>query len=57
MKAIAEMIEKNSSLREVRLANQKSPAGTDAEQAFAKALQKNERYNYEANGLYKSHFS
>jgi hypothetical protein len=44
MKALAEMIEKNATLKEVRLANQKWPAGTDAEQAFMKALQKNETY-------------
>lgn len=41
MKAIAESLEHNKGLRELKLSNQKSAAGTDAEQSFAKALQKN----------------
>ncbi|KAJ3278512.1 hypothetical protein HDU76_009862, partial [Blyttiomyces sp. JEL0837] len=42
IKALAEALESNSSLLELKLSNQKSPAGTDAEQAFTRALQKNQ---------------
>ncbi|KAJ1549626.1 Tropomodulin-2, partial [Cladochytrium tenue] len=41
MKALAESLEHNRGLRELKLANQKSLTGTDAEQAFAKGLSKN----------------
>ncbi|KAI9361147.1 hypothetical protein DFJ73DRAFT_814132 [Zopfochytrium polystomum] len=41
IKALAESLESNSRLLELKLSNQKSPAGTDAEQAFARAMQKN----------------
>ncbi|KAJ1548715.1 hypothetical protein HK405_000223 [Cladochytrium tenue] len=43
IKALADMIEVNSALKELKLSNQKSPAGTDAEQSLARAMQKNER--------------
>ncbi|KAJ1566595.1 hypothetical protein HK405_009173 [Cladochytrium tenue] len=41
IKALAESLEYNRGLRELRLANQRSMAGTDAEQAFARAMAKN----------------
>ncbi|KAJ3159043.1 Tropomodulin-1 [Irineochytrium annulatum] len=41
IKAMAECLEFNSTLLELNLSNQKSPSGTEAESAFAKALQKN----------------
>ncbi|KAI9354116.1 hypothetical protein DFJ73DRAFT_320648 [Zopfochytrium polystomum] len=42
IKALAECLEHNHGLRELKLVNQKSPSGTDAEQSFAKALGKNQ---------------
>ena len=42
MRAIAEALKQNASLVEVRLSHQKYATGTDAEQAFASALEKNE---------------
>ncbi|KAJ3093976.1 Leiomodin-1 [Phlyctochytrium planicorne] len=42
IKALAECLMENTTLTELNLSNQKSPAGTDAEQSFARALQKNE---------------
>ncbi|KAJ3087797.1 hypothetical protein HK100_008234 [Physocladia obscura] len=42
IKHLAEALAFNSSLLELRLIHQKQPAGIDAEQTFAKALQKNE---------------
>ena len=42
MRALAEMLKTNTSLLEVNLSNQKYATGTDAEQAFASSLQKNE---------------
>ncbi|KAJ3275685.1 hypothetical protein HK104_003858 [Borealophlyctis nickersoniae] len=42
IKAIAEMLDVNEGLKEVRLSQQRQQAGTDAEQALAKALLKNQ---------------
>ncbi len=42
MRAIAEALKQNTSLVEIRLSHQKYVTGTDAEQAFASALEKNE---------------
>ncbi|KAI9101812.1 hypothetical protein DFS34DRAFT_591640 [Phlyctochytrium arcticum] len=42
IKALAEALSHNTGLKEIRLHPQKSPAGTDAEQALARALAKNE---------------
>lgn len=42
MRALAEALKQNASLVEVRLSHQKYATGTDAEQAFASALEKNE---------------
>ncbi|TPX55184.1 hypothetical protein PhCBS80983_g05522 [Powellomyces hirtus] len=42
IKALANMLEVNTTLKELRLAHQRAPAGTDAEQALARALRKNE---------------
>ncbi|KAJ3019847.1 UNVERIFIED_CONTAM: Tropomodulin-1 [Siphonaria sp. JEL0065] len=42
IKHLAELLAFNTSLTDVRLSNQKQPAGIDAEQTFAKSLAKNE---------------
>ncbi|KAJ3064122.1 hypothetical protein HDU98_000149 [Podochytrium sp. JEL0797] len=42
IKHLAESLAVNSSLTELRLSNQKQAAGNDAEQTFARSLQKNE---------------
>jgi hypothetical protein len=42
MREVAEMLKVNKGLVELRLSNQKYATGTDAEQAFASALQTNE---------------
>lgn len=41
VKAIAEMLETNETIKEIRLGQQKIAAGTDAEQALMRAAQKN----------------
>ena len=40
-KALAEMLNSNTTLKELRLASQKFVMGTDAEQAFAEAMNVN----------------
>ncbi|KNC97230.1 uncharacterized protein SPPG_07617 [Spizellomyces punctatus DAOM BR117] len=42
IKALAEMLQENQGLKELRLSQQRAPAGTDAEQSLARALAKNE---------------
>ncbi len=42
MRALAVMLESNSTLKELRLAHQKSPSGTEAEQVFAASMLKNQ---------------
>ncbi len=42
MRELADMLKTNTGLLEINLSNQKYATGTDAEQAFASALQKNE---------------
>ncbi|TPX61756.1 hypothetical protein SpCBS45565_g07179 [Spizellomyces sp. 'palustris'] len=42
IKALAEMLQENQGLKELRLSQQRAPAGTDAEQGLARALAKNE---------------
>ena len=42
MRALAVMLESNSTLKELRLAHQRSPTGTEAEQTFAASMLKNQ---------------
>jgi Ran GTPase-activating protein (RanGAP) involved in mRNA processing and transport len=44
IKALAESLESNTSLKELKISNQKALAGTDAEQALARAMSLNQRF-------------